>query len=300
MFEGSCVALVTPFKDGLVDDKKLAELVEFQIAGGTAAIVPCGTTGESATLSHKEHNEVVEKVISFARKRVKVIAGTGSNSTREAIELTRHAQAAGADGALLITPYYNRPTQRGLVEHFRAIARAVDLPLGRYNVPSRTGVNMLPPAIIELARSEKNIVGVKEASGSVDQTTEIIEALPETFTVLSGDDSLTLPLMAVGARGVISVLANLIPKDVAALCAAWKKGDAAEARRLHLKMYPLARAMFTETNPIPVKTAMGWLELCSAEMRLPLVAMEKANAEKVETALRAYGLIGPRRKHAAC
>lgn len=300
MFEGSCVALVTPFKDGAIDDRKLAELVEFQIAGGTAAIVPCGTTGESATLSHKEHNEVVEKVIAFARKRVRVIAGTGSNSTREAIELTRHAKAAGADGALLITPYYNKPTQRGLVDHFRAIARAVDLPQILYNVPGRTGVNMLPSTIIELARSEKNIVGVKEATGNIDQSTEIAEALGDDFTILSGDDSLTLPLLAVGARGVISVLANLVPKDVAALCAAWKKGDVAEARRLHLKMYPLARALFVETNPIPVKTAMGWLELCSAEMRLPLVPPEKANAEKLEAALRAYGLIGPRRQRAAC
>ncbi len=299
MFEGSSVALVTPFKDGNLDEAKLAELVELQIAGGTSAIVPCGTTGESATLSHDEHRRVIELVIRFAKKRVRVLAGTGSNSTHEAVELTKHARSAGADGALLITPYYNKPTQRGLVEHFRAVARAVDLPLVLYNVPGRTGVNMMPSAVIELARSERNIVGIKEASGDVDQATEIVAAVGDAFTVLSGDDSLTLPLLAVGARGAISVLANLVPKDVAALVAAWNKGDAAEARRLHLKTYPLARALFLETNPIPVKTAMGWLDLCSPEMRLPLVPPEKENAGKLEKALRDYGLIGPRRAHAA-
>jgi 4-hydroxy-tetrahydrodipicolinate synthase len=180
------------------------------------------------------------------------------------------------------------------------VARAVDLPLILYNVPSRTGVNMLPPAIIALAQSEKNIVGVKEASGNVDQTTEILAALGADFTVLSGDDSLTLPLLAVGAKGVISVLANIVPKDVAGLCAAWKEGRVDDARRAHLKMYPLARSLFVETNPAPVKTAMGWLDLCAPDLRLPMVSLEKANAEKLEQALRVYGLVGPRRKHAGC
>lgn len=300
MFEGSCVALVTPFKEGAIDKSKLAELVEFHVSNGTAALVPCGTTGESATLSHREHGEVIEWVIEFARKRVPVIAGTGSNSTREAIELTKHAKEAGADGALLITPYYNRPTQQGLVEHFRAVARAVDLPQILYNVPGRTGVNMLPPAIIALARSEKNIVGVKEASGSVDQSSEIIAALEENFTVLSGDDSLTLPLLAVGAKGVISVAANLVPKDVAGLCAAWKAGRVDEARRAHLKMFPLVKALFLETNPAPVKTAMGWLDLCAPDLRLPMVPLEKANSEKLERALRDYGLLGAKHKRPGC
>jgi 4-hydroxy-tetrahydrodipicolinate synthase len=300
MFEGSAVAIVTPFKDGAVDEKKLEELVNFQIAGGTSTLVPCGTTGESATLSHEEHGRVIELVIRFARGRAKVLAGAGSNATSEAVELTRHAKAAGADGALHITPYYNKPTQRGMVEHFRAIARATDLPIILYNVPGRTGVNMLPPAVIELARSEKNIVGIKEASGSLEQASEIVAALPEDFVLLSGEDSLTLPLLSVGAKGVISVVANIVPREVADLCAAWAKGDLVGARRIHQKLLPLSKAMFYETNPIPVKTAMGWLDLCSPELRLPLVGMDKANEEKLERALRDHGLVGPRRKHAGC
>lgn len=300
MFEGLTVALVTPFKNGALDEAALAALVEFHVANGTNAIVPCGTTGESATLSHDEHNRVVERVVEFARKRVRVLAGAGSNSTSEAVALTRHAKAAGADGALHITPYYNKPTQRGLVDHFRAVARAADLPIVLYNVPGRTGVNMLPATVVELARSEKNIVGIKEASGNVDQSSEILQALGESFTVLSGDDSLTLPLLAVGAKGVISVAANIIPKDMAALIAAWNRGDAAEARRLHLKMYPIFRAMFLETNPIPVKTAMGWLDLCAADLRLPLSPLDAGASAKLETVLRDYGLVGPRRKHPVC
>lgn len=299
MFEGSCVALVTPFKDGAVDEKKLQELVEFQISGGTAVLVPCGTTGESPTLSHKEHGRVVELTVQYARKRVQVLAGAGSNSTQEAVEITRHAKESGADGVLSVVPYYNKPTQRGMMDHFRAVARE-GLPVVVYNIPGRTGVNMLPATLIDLARSEKNIVGVKESSGNIDQASEIVQALGPSFDVLSGDDSLTLPILSVGGKGVISVIANIIPKDVAALCAAWKKGDAAGARDLHLKMFPLVKVLFIETNPIPVKTAMGWLDLCPADLRLPLVPMEQANRDKLEKALRDYGLIGARRKHAAC
>jgi 4-hydroxy-tetrahydrodipicolinate synthase len=300
MFEGSCVALVTPFKEGQVDETKLRDLVEFHVQNNTACLVPCGTTGESATLSHAEHGRVIELVIKFAKKRVQVLAGAGSNSTRETMELARHAKESGADGALVITPYYNKPTQRGLVEHFRAVARHVDLPLIMYNVPGRTGVNMLPATVIEVARSEKNIVGIKEASGNLDQATEIAAELGPSFDVLSGDDSLTLPILAVGGKGVISVLANIAPKDVAELCAAWKKNDASRAQELHAKMFPLVKALFLETNPIPVKTAMGWLDLCSPDMRLPLVPMEKANAEKLEKALRAYGLLGRKPARAGC
>jgi 4-hydroxy-tetrahydrodipicolinate synthase len=299
MFEGSCVALVTPFKDGALDEKKLAELVEFQIAGGTSCLVPCGTTGESPALSHQEHGRVVELTVKFVRKRALVMAGTGSNSTREAAEMTRHAREAGADGALVVVPYYNKPTPRGLAEHFRAVARAASLPLVIYNIPSRTGVNMAPSSIIELARSEKTIVGVKEASGNLDQASEIAAALPD-FDVLSGDDSLTLPILSVGGKGVISVLANIAPRDVADLCAAWKAGDPARARALHAKMFPLVKALFLETNPIPLKTAMEWLGLCSSEMRLPLAPMEKPAAEKLEKALRAYGLLGPKPARAGC
>jgi 4-hydroxy-tetrahydrodipicolinate synthase len=300
MFEGSGVALVTPFKDGEVDEKKLAELVEFHISNGTSTLVPCGTTGESATLSHKEHGRVIEAVIQFARKRVKVLAGAGSNSTREAVALTQHAKSAGADGALHITPYYNKPTQRGLVEHYRAVARAADIPIVLYNVPGRTGVNMLPATVIELSRAEKNIVGVKEASGNLDQASEIVRGADPAFEVISGDDSLTLPIMAVGGRGVISVAANIIPKDVAALCAAALAGNWAEARRLHLKMFDLCKAMFIETSPAPVKTAMGWLELCAPDVRLPLAPLEKPSQDKLEKALRDYGLVSPRRKHPVC
>jgi 4-hydroxy-tetrahydrodipicolinate synthase len=300
MFEGSCVALVTPFAKGRLDEKRLQELVEFQVENGTTAIVPCGTTGESATLSHSEHGRVIELVVKFARKRLLVMAGTGSNSTQEAIDLTRHAEDVGADGALSIVPYYNKPTVRGMIEHFRAIARATKLPLVLYNIPGRTGVNMPPAAVIELARSEKNIVGVKEASGNIDQSSEIVQALGDGFTVLSGDDSLTLPIMSVGGKGVISVLANIAPKDVADMCAAYLKGDLARAQELHLRAYPLVKSLFLETNPIPVKTAMAWLDLCSDEMRLPLVPMEEANRAKLEKALRAYGLLGAKRRHAAC
>jgi 4-hydroxy-tetrahydrodipicolinate synthase len=300
MFEGSAVALVTPFRQDAVDEAKLAELVEFQIQNGTRTIVPCGTTGETSTLSHEEHNRVVELTVKRVNKRARVLAGTGSNSTQEAIELTRHAKAAGADGTLQITPYYNKPTQRGLSEHFKAIAAAVDLPMVLYNVPGRTGVNMLPSTVVDLARSCPQVVGIKEASGNIDQSTEILQALGTDFTVLSGDDSLTLPILAVGGKGVISVVANIVPAEVAALCAAWAKGDRAEATRLHLKLYPLCRAMFLETNPIPVKTAMGWLELCAPDMRLPLTPMDQGNAEKLEKALREHGLVGPRRRHAGC
>jgi 4-hydroxy-tetrahydrodipicolinate synthase len=300
MFDGSIVALVTPFKDGAVDEKKLAELVDWHVAEGTSALVPCGTTGESATLSHKEHGRVIEVVVKAARKRVPVIAGTGSNATAEAVELTRHAKEAGADGALMVCPYYNKPTQKGLFAHFSAVAQAVPLPIVLYNIPGRAGVNMLPATVVDLAKAHSNVVAIKEASGGIDQTSEILAALPD-FTVLSGDDSLTLPLMAVGAKGVISVVANILPKDSAALCAAAKAGDWKKAREIHLKMFPLVKSLFIETNPIPVKTAMGWLDLCAPDLRLPLCPMEESAAKKLEGALRAYGgLLAPVRRHAAC
>lgn len=300
MFEGSIVALVTPFKGGEVDGKKLSDLVDWHVAEGTSAIVPCGTTGESATLSHKEHGKVIELAVKAANKRLPVIAGTGSNSTKEAVELTMHAKEAGADGALMVCPYYNKPTQKGLYEHFAEVAKAVPLPLVLYNIQGRTGVNMLPATVVALAKAFPSIVAIKEASGTIDQTSEILSMLPG-FTVLSGDDSLTLPLMSVGAKGVISVAANILPKQTAALVAAAKAGDFAKAREIHLKMYPLVKALFLETNPIPVKTAMGWLDLCSPELRLPMTPMDEAAAKKLEDAMRAYGgLLAPNRKHAAC
>ncbi len=289
MFEGSIVALVTPFSKGKVDEKKLRELVEFHIENGTSGIVPCGTTGESATLSMEEHEEVIEITIDAVRKRIAVIAGTGSNSTAEAIRLTKHAEKAGADAALLLSPYYNKPTQKGLYLHFKAVAEAVKIPLILYNIQSRTAVNIEPETFEKLAQI-KNIVGVKEASGSLEQMSRIKFLCGENFGLISGDDALTLPLLAIGGTGVISVVANIVPKDVAEMVAAFKKGDLKRAQDLHYRLLPLIKAMFIETNPIPVKTAMGLLGMIDPELRLPLCLMSEDNLAKLMNALKAYGL----------
>ncbi len=290
MFRGSIVAIVTPFKDGKVDEGAFRDLIEFQIGMGTDGIVPCGTTGESATLSYEEHERVVEVAIEAVDKRVPVIAGTGSNSTAETIMLTKHAERAGADGALLITPYYNKPTQEGLYQHYRAVSEEVDLPLILYNVPGRTGVNLLPETVARLAEL-KNIVGIKEATGDMNQVSRIIEMCPEGFTVLSGDDFTTFPLMCLGGKGVISVTANIAPKDMASLVDALEAGDMDEARRLHYRLLPLHRAMFIETNPIPVKTALAMMGRIEEELRLPLVPMAPSNRERLKKALTDYGLL---------
>jgi 4-hydroxy-tetrahydrodipicolinate synthase len=290
VFQGSLVALVTPFRDGKVDEAKLKELVEFQIAGGTDAIVPCGTTGEAPTLDHDEHKRVVETVIAAVNRRIPVVAGTGSYSTAEAIARTRHAKQAGADGALVVLPYYNKPTQQGLIGHCRAIADAVDLPLILYNIPGRTGVNMLPDTLAQLA-DHPNIVGMKEATGDIVQMTHDIVLCGDKLSFLSGDDTLTLPLMAVGGRGVISVVANIVPKDVADMTHAFLNGDWKRARELHLKLFPLSQAMFIETNPIPVKTSLARMGKIREEFRLPMCPMTDANRKKLETALRNYGLL---------
>jgi 4-hydroxy-tetrahydrodipicolinate synthase len=291
IFQGSLVAMVTPFNDGRVDEAKLRELVEFHVANGTDGLVPCGTTGESPTLTHEEHKRVVEIVIQQARDRIPVVAGTGSNSTAEAIELTHHAAQAGAAGALLVTPYYNKPTQQGLYAHFRAIAQAVpDLPLIVYNIQGRTAVNVETETLARLAEIP-NIVGVKEASGSLDQMTAVILACRSDFTVLSGDDNLTLPLMSVGGRGVISVVANFLAREVADVTHAALEGDWKRARDLHLKLYPVCKAMFIETNPIPVKEAMAMLGMIRAEWRLPMCAMTPANREKLRQALVQAGVL---------
>jgi 4-hydroxy-tetrahydrodipicolinate synthase len=290
-FQGSIVALVTPFRNDRVDDAKLRELVEFHVAHGTDAIVPCGTTGESPTLSHDEHQRVVDVVIEAARGRVPVIAGTGSNSTREAIELTRHAKEAGAAGALLVNPYYNKPTQEGLYRHFRAVADAVDIPILVYNIVGRTAVNVDTDTLARLARDCRNIVGVKEASGSLDQMTQVILACGPDFCLLSGDDGLTLPLMAIGGRGVISVIANIVPREVADMTHAALEGDWKRARELHLKLFPLVRAAFIETNPIPIKEAMAMVGMIEPEFRLPMCRMGDANRERLQTVLRQYHLV---------
>ncbi|HOX09767.1 MAG TPA: 4-hydroxy-tetrahydrodipicolinate synthase [Candidatus Omnitrophota bacterium] len=289
MFEGSIVALVTPFKNGKVDEEKLRELVEFHIKNGTSGIVPCGTTGESATLTHEEHNRVIEVVIEAAKKRIKIIAGTGSNSTAEAIDLTRYAEKAGADAALLLSPYYNKPTQRGLYMHYKAIADSVKIPVIPYNIQSRTAVNIEPETFQKLAQI-KNIVGVKESSGNLEQISRIRMLCGPNFEIISGDDALTLPIMAVGGVGVISVVANIVPRDVADLVAAFRSGDVKKAQELHYKLLPLVRAMFIETNPIPVKTAMELVGMLEPELRLPLCHMSEENLAKLAEAVKKYGL----------
>ncbi len=272
MFTGSLVAIVTPFRKGQLDERAFGDLIEWQIANGTNGIVPCGTTGESATLTHEEHHRVVKLAVEVARRRVPVIAGTGSNSTDEAISLTRHAKEAGADGALLITPYYNKPTQEGLYRHYKAVAESVEIPQILYNIPGRTGVNMLPATVARLC-GMKNIVGIKEGSGSVQQASEIAQICGERITVLAGDDALTLPMMAVGAKGVITVAANLVPKEMAQLVSTFLTGRVEESRKLHFMLSPLFAALFYETNPIPVKEALGMMGKIDPELRLPLCAM---------------------------
>jgi len=291
MFRGSIVALVTPFKNNKVDEKRLRDIIEFQIKNGTSGIVPCGTTGESATLSFEEHEHVIETTIDQVKKRVPVIAGTGSNSTDEAIMLTKHAARAGADASLQVSPYYNRPSQNGLYAHFKAVADSVEIPIILYNIASRTGVNIEPETVARLSRDCRNIVGVKEASGNLEQMSRVKALCGDAFDVISGDDALTLPLLAIGGTGVISVVANIAPKETAQMVAAFMKGDIAGARALHYKLFPLIRAMFIEGNPVPVKTAMGMLGMCEPQVRLPLAPMLSENSEKLKKALKDYGLL---------
>ncbi len=290
MFEGAMVALVTPFKKGKVDEKKLAELVEFHVKNGTSGIIPCGTTGESATLSYEEHERVIEVVIEAVNKRIKVIAGTGSNSTAEALVLTKHAKKAGADATLQVSPYYNKPTQEGLYLHFKTIAEEIDLPMIVYNIASRTGVNIEPETMARISKV-KNIAGVKESSGSLEQMSRIRYLCGDKFDLISGDDALTLPLLAIGGTGVISVVNNIVPRDVADMVLKFKKGDIEGARKLHYKLLPLIKAVFLETNPIPVKTAMSLMGIIEPDLRLPLCSMSEANLEKLKKALKDYGLL---------
>ncbi|MFH1281785.1 MAG: 4-hydroxy-tetrahydrodipicolinate synthase [Candidatus Omnitrophota bacterium] len=297
MFKGSIVAIVTPFsapnRDGnlLIDEKRLRELIDFQINSGSSGIVPCGTTGESATLNFEEHEAVIRITLEQVKKRVPVIAGTGSNSTQEAIMLTQQAAKAGADASLQVSPYYNRPTQRGLYEHFKAIAQSVKIPIILYNIASRTGVNIEPETIARLTQDCKNIVAVKEASGSLDQMSRIKQLCPKEFDLISGDDGLILPVLSIGGVGIISVVANIVPADVASLVSAFVKGDFKKAQELHYKLLPLIKAVFLETNPIPIKTAMGLLGMCEAGLRLPMCGMSDGNLEKLKVALKDYGLL---------
>ena len=288
---GALTALVTPFRNGEVDEDAYRALIEWQIEQGINGLVPCGTTGESATMSHAEHERVIEICVQQAAGRVPVVAGAGSNYTKEAISLTKFAKNVGADGALHITPYYNKPTQEGLYQHFKAIAEAVDIPLVMYNVPGRTGLNMLPATVARIARDIPGVVGIKEATANLAQFSEIIENCSPDFCVLSGDDFTILPSFAVGGCGVISVLSNVMPKETAALCKASRKGDLAEAQRLHYLMMPLCRALFVETNPIPVKTALAMMGRMECEFRLPLVNMQPANSDILKKTLEDLNLI---------
>jgi 4-hydroxy-tetrahydrodipicolinate synthase len=290
MFKGAIVAIVTPFKKGKVDEASLRKLIEFQIKNGTDGIVPCGTTGESSTLSHEEHDRVIEITIDAVKKRVPVFAGTGSNSTAEAIRLTRHAYKAGADGAMMVSPYCNRPTQEGLYQHYKAVAEAVPIPIIVYNIPSRTGVNINPDTLARLAKI-KNIIGVKEASGSIKQMSDVISLCGPNFIVLSGDDLFTLPLMAMGGHGIISVVSNVAPADMAGLVDAFAAGDLKKAKALHFKMAGLIDALFIETNPTPVKAALSLMKKISYEVRLPLYKLSDANYEKLKKVMIGYGLI---------
>jgi 4-hydroxy-tetrahydrodipicolinate synthase len=290
-FKGAFVAIVTPFSDGKIDEKELTDLIEFQIAGGTNGIVPCGTTGEAATMSHEEHHRVVELTIKTVNGRVPVVAGTGSNSTAETIELTRHAKESGADGALVITPYYNKPSQEGLYLHFKAVAEAVDLPIILYNVPSRTSVNMLPATVARCAQIA-NIVGIKEATGDLNQISEVIRLCPDDFIVLSGDDFTSMATVAIGGQGVISVTSNVAPADMASLMAAALDGDFAKARQIHYKMFPLFQAMFFDTNPVPAKTTLALMgKIKAANPRLPISEMNEAALARMKKVIAEYGLI---------
>jgi len=291
MFAGSFVALITPFKNGKVDEKRLAELIEWQIRSGTHGIFPCGTTGESATLSHEEHTQVVKLVVDIVKKRVPVVAGSGSNSTAEAIRLTREAQEVGADGVVMISPYYNRPTQEGIYQHYRAVAQAVPgFPIVFYNIPGRTGSNIEPSTMARLAEID-NIVGVKEAAGSIDQVLNIITACGDKLAIFSGEDSLTFSMMSLGGKGVLSTVANVAPREMADLANAGLAKQWDRAAQMQLKLIPLIRVLFLETNPIPAKTALALMGKCELELRLPLVPMAEANLAKLKTVLKEYGFL---------
>ena len=290
MFKGSIVAIVTPFKNNKLDEKALTDLIEWHISEGTNAIVPCGTTGESSTLEYDEHYRVIELTVQAVNGRVPVIAGTGANSTSETVMMTQKAKEIGADGALLVVPYYNKPTQEGLYLHYKTVAESVDIPIVLYNVPGRTALNMLPQTVARLAEL-KNVVAIKEATGDMAQVSEIINLCGDKITVLSGDDFTTFPLILLGGTGTISVSANVAPADLSAMCKAANEGNIKEARRLHFKLEPLNKGMFIETNPISVKTALSLMGKIEEEMRLPLCPMASTNKEKLKNILINYGLI---------
>src|SRR5213075_562428 len=285
MFRGTFTALVTPFRNGEIDIAAFEKLIENQIAAGISGVVAVGTTGESPTLSHEERQELIRLAVATAKKRCLVLAGTGSNATQHAVADTKKAEKLGADGALLVAPYYNKPSQEGLFRHFKTIADATSLPIMLYNIPGRCGVDIAADTVTRLAGECRNIVTIKEASGSVERVSELRGRLPESFTILSGDDSLTLPFMAVGAAGVVSVASNLFPSQVCALIHACESADLKSAERLHRKFLPLFKDLFIEPNPVPVKTALGWRGAMSPEVRLPLCEMSEANTARLRKTL---------------
>ena len=290
MFQGVLTALITPFLNGEVDERALSEYVEWQIDSGVDGVVPCGSSGESATMSHAEHKRVVELVVEVAAGRVPVVAGTGSNNTKEAIQLTQHAKDAGADGALLISPYYNKPTQEGIIAHYEAVANETQFPLMIYNIAGRTASNIEPATIARMATHE-HIVGVKEASGDLDQVAHIIAGCPEDFSVLSGDDALVLPMLALGGRGVICTTSNIAPSQMVELVRAHRSGDEERARTLHYQLLPLFDALFCETNPIPVKAAVALMGKIGSEIRLPLTPLTDANRDRLQVVMKDAGLL---------
>ncbi len=289
MFSGSMVALVTPFKNGKIDKEKLKWLVDWHIDSGTKAIIPCGTTGESATLSHEEHDEVIKLVVEYSRARIPIIAGAGSNNTLEAIRLAKSAENFGADAVLMITPYYNKPSEDGVYEHFKLISESINIPIVLYNIVSRVGINMSSDLIFKLSKI-KNIVAVKEASGNLNQMSDIINKCDKDFTLISGDDLLTLPILSIGGKGVISVTANIVPEDVSLMVEYFQKGNINKALEYHYKLFNLTKSMFLETNPVPIKTAMGLLGICEPSVRLPLFKMQNKNFEILKKEIVNYGL----------
>jgi 4-hydroxy-tetrahydrodipicolinate synthase len=288
MFRGTFTALVTPFRNGAIDTSAFEKLIEAQIAAGISGIVAIGTTGESPTLSHDEREQAIRLAVTTANKRCQVLAGTGSNATEHAVSDTKRAEKLGADGALLVAPYYNKPSQEGLFRHFKTIADATSLPIVLYNIPGRCGVDIVPDTVTRLAKECRNIVSIKEASGSVERISELRRCLPDAFTILSGDDSLTLPFMSVGAVGVVSVASNLFPAEVCALVRAFESGDVKSAAKLHRRMFPLFKDLFIEPNPVPVKTALAWRGAMSGEVRLPLCEMIEANQAHLRRTLEAF------------
>ena len=290
MFKGSLVAIITPFKNGKLDEKAFKDLIEFQIKNGTSGIVPCGTTGESATLSLEEHERVVDLTVQTTAGKVPVIAGAGSNNTAEAVRLSKYAKSAGADAVLLITPYYNKPTQQGIYLHVKAVAEEAGIPIVLYNIASRTGVNIEPHTAARIAQI-KNVVAIKEASGNIAQMTEIKRLCGDKLTLISGDDALTFPVLSIGGTGVISVVANIVPADVAEMIKQYETGNIEASREIYYRLLPLIKAMFIETNPIPVKTTMGMMGKISPELRLPLCPMLPENEKRLKKALKEYKLI---------